>query len=504
MNIKLKTLTPIHIGTGKRLTPNEFFNSYRINYDKLFDLVAEQKKDEFFDWLEQNPKISANEIQRKFNLKQQDIINKTSLYRLKGLFRDNLNEGIKDSENKFFIPGSSLKGTIRTALMFKVLINDSLKNSLSNFLDELIKKANRIQNDSKKIKNLLKQADDDLEKIVFICGVQKEKNGKLETYYDDQKYDLLKLISVSDSSSLETETNGEISELQVYALKKTKPHKTFSTFTESITKDSELNFEIRFDTIFLKRAKEELKKSNSDFGKKYFIGIEQKLKNLFDIDITNDSDFDEEDIISKILIALTDFGKATSNLESQWVNSISSKNNANFSNLNKLYKIENKFKIGFGTGFSGMTIFPMLLTDEKLKEKAFQFYRAVEIGFHKSSNSPLIIDEFPFTRKYSNSQTVYNAFGWIKIVNDNNSTIIDSKEEKKIERPTNTLIAEIIDDKSTPPKVKILEGEHAGKETPLPQVRLGSLGLKVGSKVYVELFFHKKILQKAVYKQKVE
>lgn len=505
MKVKIKTLTPIHIGTGKKLTSMEFFNNYRINYDKLFDFVAEQKKDDFFNWLEQNPTISANEIQTKFAIKQKDIIDKTSLYRLQGIFQRDLNEGIKDSENKLFVPGSSLKGAIRTALMYKVLKDKSHNTYLLNFLDKLIKKANIIKNDNRKIKSFLKEADDELEEKIFICGVQKEKNGKLEILYNDQKYDLLKIISVTDSSSLETDKNGEISELQVYALKKTIPHKSFKVYSESISSNSELIFDIRVDVSFLKKAKEELNQTKSDFGKKYYVDIEQKLKNLFDIDIKNDNDFDEKKIINTILNALADFGNAISQIESQWASSIKNKGNANFSNLDKVYKDNDKFKIGFATGFSGMTILPLLLSDNNLKQKAFEFYKTVGIGFHNSTRTPLNINEFPFTRKYENNQNVFQAFGWVKIINNGGieSSIDESQEEKKIERPANTVIAEIIDDKSKPPKVKILDGEHSNKETILPNVRLEGLGLSQGSKVYVKLIFDKKILQKAEFKGKI-
>ncbi|RCK71574.1 MAG: CRISPR-associated protein, Csm5 family [Ignavibacteriae bacterium] len=514
MKVKIKTLTPIHIGTGKKLGSLEFLDNKRINYDRLFELIAEEKQEKFFEWIDQNPSITANEIIKRFQLNKAKVLNKCGLYSISGSFQQNLNEGIKDSNNEFFIPGSSLKGSLRTSLMYKVLLNSLNKTFLFNFLDELIKEAYRVKNDLKKIKDLLKKADDELERKVFICGVQKEKNNKTEIIYDDQKYDLLKLVRISDTSSISTYDNGEISELQVYALKDNKPHKlkirdkftVVPIYVESIKEYVELEFDISIDVEFLKRAQKELNNLNSDFGKKYFIGIEQKLKDLFDIDIKNDPDFSEEKIINSIIKAWVEFGKVVSDIEKVWVGSIVNKSNVNINSLNKLYNSENKVKVGFGSGFSGMTILPLLLKDNNLKNKAYTFYKAVGIGFHKSTNTPLNINEFPFTRKYSNNQNIYDGFGWVEILNGNEQSEVSDTDErvnKPAERPANTVIAEIIDDKSKPPKVKILEGDHANKETILPNIRLEGLGLSKGSKVYVKLNFDKKNLQKAELKGKV-
>ena len=507
MKLKIKTLTPIHIGTGKELTPLEFFNNYRINYNKLFDLIAEEKKDEFFNWIDQiqNATISITNIQKKFNIKTNDIISKCGLYRFNQSFQDKVREGIKDSSNKLFIPGSSIKGAIRTALMYKVLKTAYYNSTINNSIESLISKAKNLRGQTRKIKSLLRSADDELQNKVFNCGVLKEKDGKQEIKYDDQKYDLLKLVRISDSESVATDTNGEICELQVYALKKEKAYEPFKVYTESIAEHTELEFDISIDVDFLKQAKIELNEPNADFGKKYFIGIEQKLKNLFDINIKNYTELDENKIINTILQALKDFGAAISNLESKWVQTIN--NSSKISSLKKLYSNDNKFKVGFGTGFSGMTILPLLLDHPKLKQKVYEFYKAVGIGYHNSTKKSLVIDEFPFTRKYFNQQTVLGGFGWVTILNGNqikteNAISQISEVINTHTKPINSVLAEITNDKSKPPRVKILEGEHNGKETILTQVNIVNLGIKIGSKVYVELVLQGKVLQGARFQKK--
>lgn len=508
MKVKIKTLTPVHIGTGKKLGTLDFLvDNYRISYDKLFEMIAEEKQDEFYQWLDQNPQISVNEIINKFHINKKAIIDKCGIYKFSDSFQRDLNEGIKDPHNKLYIPGSSIKGSLRTALMYKVLLLNSKSKFLNSHLDYLIKEAARLEGNKGKIKNLLKSADDKLEEEVFNCGVLKKDGNDTKTVFDDQKYDLMKLVQISDTSSVSTHEFGEISELQVYALNKVPPHKTFKTNTESIKDNVELEFDVSVDIEFLKRAKEELKNPTSNFGKKYFIGIEQKLKDLFDIDIINDSEFIEENIVNNLIKSWNNFGNAVSEVEKKWVDSVKNKPGVNLSKLNKLYSIKDKFKIGFATGFSGMTILPLLLNNDTLKQKAETFYKAVKIGIHRST-TPLKINEFPFTRKYSNNQKIYDGFGWIQFVNNKNdyvSTQAESKLENiNLERPANTVIAEITDINSKPAKVKILEGEYSDSITILPGVNLSGLGLSKGSKVYVKLFFDKKKLQKAEYKGKVE
>ncbi len=317
MKIKLKTITPIHIGTGKELTPLDFFNNSRIDYDKLFELLSVEKKDEFFEWLDsvEVRSFSVNAIQKKFNIKPQEIINNCSLYRFNQSFRDKVRESIKDSSNRIFIPGSSLKGTIRTALLYKVLSSKS--ELLSSHIQNLVDKASKFLEQGRRTDPIKKSADDKLEEEIFICGVKKIIHNQPQVVYSDQKYDLLKLLYITDSTSVKTDESGEISDIKVYVLKKNAPHSNYPLFAESISKNTILEFDISFDIEFLKKAQALLREKNNDFGKKYFIGIEDKLKDLFDIDIMDETEFSEEKIVNGIIKSLFEYGSAVS--ECGWI-----------------------------------------------------------------------------------------------------------------------------------------------------------------------------------------
>ncbi len=125
------------------------------------------------------------------------------------------------------------------------------------------------------------------------------------------------------------------------------------------------------------------------------------------------------------------------------------------------------------------------------------------------------INEFPFTRKYNVSNQV-DGLGWVTLSDyfDQYQDLIksstakveqNSKDSQAATSPAqNYIVAEIIDAKSKPPKVKILSGDYAGVETILPQVKLEGLGLKEGSKVFVTLLIQGKKVQKADFKGKAE
>lgn len=83
-------------------------------------------------------------------------------------------------------------------------------------------------------------------------------------------------------------------------------------------------------------------------------------------------------------------------------------------------------------------------------------------------------------------------------------TTIAEQQKPKTQTPKGKGIvrARIIDDQSKPPKVRILEGEHTGKDTIMPGVNLAGLNLKKESEINVEIILSrdKKRLDKVTFK----
>ena len=124
--VKIEVLSPIHIGSGQEILPIEYIiegnNFYRIDMEKLF-LDKAFNRDKFLRFVEiatKEEKIpylgnfdgKFIENNQKYRLGISEKINEAHPPRIK--------EFIKTS-NKFYIPGSSIKGVVLSALYWHVL-----------------------------------------------------------------------------------------------------------------------------------------------------------------------------------------------------------------------------------------------------------------------------------------------------------------------------------------------------------------------------------------------
>lgn len=122
LKLTIRTLSPLHIGTGRVLFKNYDFifdnngQTYVIDEDRL---LAESDNAGLNDQLAKgdNPANLYRTLKgRNPKLKLDDV----SQYYLDGEPKTNkIREQIKDIQNRAYIPGSSLKGAIRTALLWR-------------------------------------------------------------------------------------------------------------------------------------------------------------------------------------------------------------------------------------------------------------------------------------------------------------------------------------------------------------------------------------------------
>ncbi|MCM8779204.1 MAG: type III-A CRISPR-associated RAMP protein Csm5, partial [Candidatus Omnitrophica bacterium] len=136
--IKLKILTPVHIGSGQEISPIEYLISdgkfIRIDMDGLF-------LDPEFKPLQEKFINSAKSQRYIGDLLPKDLLLKHILYSLnisqsaKGTNPIVVKEFIK-SAGRVYIPGSSLKGSILSGVMEEVLLNKRIKK-ISSFEEHL-------------------------------------------------------------------------------------------------------------------------------------------------------------------------------------------------------------------------------------------------------------------------------------------------------------------------------------------------------------------------------
>ena len=180
MKYSIQILTPLHIGTGNRINPVEYViddRFYRVDMENLF-------RDDSFDSEKfiSNAKggqlylgefgADAGKKHARYTISFSDIHTKQNLKKSIGSPNAEVFEFIK-SRDMPYIPGSSIKGAIRTAILWYVLKED-LK--LLQKVVEIIEKQDRVKP---------KEADDKIDKLVF---------GK------NPNYDLLRTLQVSDTN----------------------------------------------------------------------------------------------------------------------------------------------------------------------------------------------------------------------------------------------------------------------------------------------------------------
>lgn len=113
----LETLSPVHIGSGEKYASSEFLlkgnEILRLDINKIFALLNPKDKDIFVDYLE-DPNFRLEDF-----IKGKDIqISEAKLYSLgyKAGVPNEIIEHIKTNFNGY-VPGSSLKGAIKTAIL---------------------------------------------------------------------------------------------------------------------------------------------------------------------------------------------------------------------------------------------------------------------------------------------------------------------------------------------------------------------------------------------------
>ncbi len=198
--IKIEPLTAVHIGTGNELLPTDYvlttapnnpsvkkyvkFSSDKI-IDKILSSGTAQQKTEMQKACDSN---NINELARFFNKYfymgidyDADVTRElNSLYSKKinqSLFENSLavNE-MRHFANKPYIPGSSIKGAIRTAVLNQILLQDMSDKEY----DELVSMADeKKQKDLKKKGSYEKQIQ---EKALLMTKVEKIDSAKLDPF----------------------------------------------------------------------------------------------------------------------------------------------------------------------------------------------------------------------------------------------------------------------------------------------------------------------------------
>lgn len=252
MEYKIRTLSPVHIGCGEKYTGLNFIvdngRLYCVDPEKFISMLNSGLTKKFVDWIEkssaeidrlenkkralrnsEDKKNINNEIKQKtrlFNLKKFIEDNKVNLQMItssaqyavpvqRGVFNDSeVNPFIKQM-NSPYIPGTEIKGAIRTAVLNCALQDDVsiqkwLEEKLKDFQTKHAQSLALVANENNLNKSnphnqrqKLSKLKEYLEKEMSRISDQFEKN--VLTCKPDAKYDVMKFLQVGDSPLLRVE-----------------------------------------------------------------------------------------------------------------------------------------------------------------------------------------------------------------------------------------------------------------------------------------------------------
>ena len=236
MKYEIEVISPVHIGSGGTISPIEYVvedNFYRVDMDRLFE-------DERFDTdgFIEDAKAGAFYLGRfapgvaKEHVRYALDISESARTNLQGLIgrlsrSSEVREHIK-TKDEAYIPGSSIKGAIRTAILWWVLKNDADRfDRAKKHLNSLVRSRGKVDK---------KRVDDEIEKLVFGA---------------DPTEDILKALQVSDTSAVNVK---ELRIEEVRTLTTTSQGhnwKGFYTYVEALKPGTKLALETKIDEFLL-------------------------------------------------------------------------------------------------------------------------------------------------------------------------------------------------------------------------------------------------------------
>lgn len=365
MKLKIKTITPLHVGNGAEYGSPEFYLASankrkvlaRADLNKLFMILPDDLKDEFIIELEE-PQFNLQSFLKEvmFQLPQGSL-GKVRLYfsYLETKLPDTVTEHIKTS-NQAYIPGTSIKGSIKTALLY-----DMVKSGDMNGIEHLF----RNRRDGKLEINIRKSQNfvDDF----FSSDHEKKPNTSI-----------MRFIQVTDTTPVEKMT--------IYSVNSVKAIDrgwnwyrgsidAGKTCIESIDKNQELEFDLN-----LNQTDKIVKKLNLK-DKEEYMSLDRILNCIYKF---------SRDLIENEIEFAQKYGMKF--LE-KFYSDLSSKNTTDGPVMN----------IGMGTGFLAKTI------GLKIREYDPYLYNKVR----QSTRGKSYPNEFPKTRKVIQDELV--PPGWVKV-----------------------------------------------------------------------------------------
>lgn len=232
MNYKITTLTPLHIGSGTQAMRDVDFLFFKeqgkasiVDTEKVLNILGEENVGQWTACIEKRSGFFELLSTRKKNLAPEDVAERTMTVRHGGLHEKNELKEQLHTIGKPLLPGSSVKGSVRTAL-FAHFIRQNKGNDVRN---------------AQNLLNFRRQfADAQLVRKYF---------------GDDPNHDILRLLHIMDATFPETEcVRAETINLKN---KGWEVDARFTQFIEAVPARASSTLALHFDETTERNAKRE-------------------------------------------------------------------------------------------------------------------------------------------------------------------------------------------------------------------------------------------------------
>jgi len=286
VKVKLQTLTPVHIGSGRELMKGaDFF--YETNKKRLGKVNPKKLYPEYIDDIDtwSAAIMDGKDIYQEFLQNRQvpleavcdEILPVRSFkqYKKNGEieYGKELKEFIRNGMTQNpLIAGSSIKGAVRTALLSKAIIeSDRFKQEFDQIFENFKGDFDRI---NKKFYPNYRKKINDLKKIFknFVDRIERLYHNKFDAMDDHKKYnpqnDIFKYIQVSDAEG--SKDNLVVDTFQTLNLDRDKNWYIENSLTQSVEVfEGEVNFSIRINDEFWGKNKFNIRNVTALFQKIY-------------------------------------------------------------------------------------------------------------------------------------------------------------------------------------------------------------------------------------------
>jgi len=203
--MKLRTISPIHVGDGEEIIPWEYSVTGRSFSYYPVERITEGLRRNFSGQRLRNMLIRLRDEVRNYGFKKslgeflrENSISIEPIYTLPlkaDLKKENSYKGVKSfikSAEGAYVPGSEIKGALRTVFIFGVIYRDSkaggnLLRKLGGILNDYLNRSRRA--DDREKKRIWDKASREIQGLIFLKNAERQ----------DAKYDIFKVVMVSDT-----------------------------------------------------------------------------------------------------------------------------------------------------------------------------------------------------------------------------------------------------------------------------------------------------------------